>query len=62
MSLSLTWTCQRNKVSFLVKFRLNKIILFNKIIILFKYYADMENYENFRSFDYIYIYIYIMVS
>ena len=55
MSLSLTWTCQRNKVSFLVKFRLKKIILFNKMIILFKYYADMENYENFRSFDYIYI-------
>ena len=32
------------------------------MIILFKYYADMENYENFKSFDYIYIYIYIMVS
>ena len=27
------------------------------MIILFKYYADMENYENFKSFDYIYIYI-----
>ena len=29
------------------------------MIILFKYCADVENYENFRSFGYIYIYIYI---
>ena len=29
------------------------------MIILFKYYVDMENCENFRGFDYIYIYIYM---
>ena len=27
--------------------------------ILFKYYADMENYESFRGFGFIYTYIYI---
>ena len=27
--------------------------------ILFKYYADMENCESFRSFGFIYTYIYI---
>ena len=29
------------------------------MIILFKYYADMENCESFRIFGFIYIYIYI---
>ena len=38
MSLNLNWTCYRNKVSFLVKFWLKKIILF-------KYYAGMKNCE-----------------
>ena len=52
MSLSLSWTYQGDKVSLLVKFEL-------KIIILFKYYVNMENCESFRGFDYIYIYIYI---
>ena len=27
------------------------------MIILFKYYANVENYESFRGFGYIYIYI-----
>ena len=27
------------------------------MIIVFKYCADVENYENFRSFGFIYIYI-----
>ena len=27
------------------------------MIILFKYCANVENYENFRDFSYIYIYI-----
>ena len=26
------------------------------MIILFKYYANVENYESFRGFGYIYIY------
>ena len=51
MSLSLSWTYQRDKVSLLVKFEL-------KIIILFKYYVNVENCESFRGFGYIYIYIY----
>ena len=29
------------------------------MIILFKYWANVENYESFRGFGYIYIYIYI---
>ena len=29
------------------------------MIILFKYCADVENYESFRCFSFIYIYIYI---
>ena len=29
------------------------------MIILLKYYADVENCESFRDFSYIYIYIYI---
>ena len=29
------------------------------MIILFKYYADVENCESFRGFGYIYIYIYV---
>ena len=29
------------------------------MIILFKYCADVENYESFRGFGFIYIYIYI---
>ena len=29
------------------------------MIILFKYCADVENYESFIGFGYIYIYIYI---
>ena len=33
--------------------------MLNKIIILFKYCADVENCGNFRGFSYIYIYIYI---
>ena len=32
------------------------------MIILFKYYANVENYESFRGFGYIYIYIYIDYS
>ena len=52
MSLNLNWTCLRDRVSLLVKFRL-------KIIILFKYYASMKNCKSFRGFRYIYIYIYI---
>ena len=43
MSLSLNWTSQRDRVSLLVKFGLNK----NK------------NGKSFRDFDFIYIYIYI---
>ena len=31
------------------------------MIILFKYYADVENCESFRGFGYIYIYIYIYI-
>ena len=50
MSLSLSWTYQRDRVSLLVKFELKKIILF-------KYCVDVENCEGFRSFNYIYIYI-----
>ena len=66
MSLSLRWTCQRDRVLLLVKFRLNKnnfvlkkSFYLNKMIILFKYYVDVENCESFKSFGYIYIYIYI---
>ena len=29
------------------------------MIILFKYCADVKNYESFRNFSFIYIYIYI---
>ena len=29
------------------------------MLILFKYYADVENCESFKGFGYIYIYIYI---
>ena len=36
-----------------------RLTLKNKMIILFKYCDDVENYESFKSFDYIYIYIYI---
>ena len=57
MSLSLSWTCQKDKVSLFVKFGLNKNNFYlNKMIILFKYCADVENCESFRGFDYIYIY------
>ena len=57
MSLSLRWTCQRDRVLLLVKFRLNKnnfvlkkSFYLNKMIILFKYCANVENYENFKGF------------
>ena len=33
-----------------------------KMIILFKFCADVENYESFRGFGYIYIYIYRWVQ
>ena len=52
MSLSLSWTYPRDRVSLLVKFELKKLILF-------KYCADVENCESFRGFGFIYIYIYI---
>ena len=48
MSLNLSWTYQRDRVSFLIKFVL-------KIIILFKYFVDVENCESFRGFGFIYI-------
>ena len=48
MSLNLNWTCYRDKVSFLVKFWLKKIILF-------KYYAGMKNCEVLVIYIYIYI-------
>ena len=48
MSLSLSWTCYRDRVSLLVKFRLNK----NNLV---KYCADLGNYESFRGFGFIYI-------
>ena len=32
------------------------------MIILFKYCANVENYENFRDFSFIYIYIYIYID
>ena len=51
MSFSFNWTCYRDRVSLLVKFGLKKIILF-------KYFTNVENCENFRGFGYIYIYIY----
>ena len=58
MTLSLSWTCQRDRVSLLIKFELNKNNFFlNKMIILFIYCADVENCESFRSFSYIYIQI-----
>ena len=31
------------------------------MIILSTYYVDLENYENFKSFGFIYIYIYIHI-
>ena len=34
MSLSLSWTCQRDKASFLVKYGLNKNNFFFKMIIM----------------------------
>ena len=40
MSLSLNWTCQRDRVSLIVKFGLNK----------------NNNCKSFRDFNYIYIY------
>ena len=49
MSLSLSWTYKRDIVSLLIKFELNKIILLNKIIILYKYYADVKNCESFKK-------------
>ena len=59
MSLSLSWICQRDRVSLLVKFGLNKNNFFlNKIIILFKYCANVENCKSFRSFGFIYIQIF----
>ena len=54
MSLSLSWTYQRDRVSLLDKFELKKIILF-------KYYTDEENCESFRGLV-IYIYIYRLVN
>ena len=54
MNLSLSWTYQKDKVSFIVMFG---IFVLNKKI-LFKYYADVENYENFKKFQ-LYIYIYM---
>ena len=59
MCLSLSWICQKDKVSLIVKFGLKKIILFKKNDndLFFKYYADVENCESFRSFGFIYIYI-----
>ena len=42
----LSWTNQKDRVSVLVKFELNKIILF-------KYCADVKNCENFRDFSFI---------
>ena len=47
MNLSLSWT------SFIVMFGIFGL----KKIILFKYYADVENYEYFKNFSYIYIYM-----
>ena len=31
------------------------------MIILFKYYIDVKNYESFKNFSNIYIYIYIEI-
>ena len=31
------------------------------MIILYKYYANVKNCENFKGFGYIYIYIYIYI-
>ena len=59
MSLTLSWTCQRNRVSLLVKFELNKNNFLYKMTILFKYFADVENCRSFRDFSYIYIDEYI---
>ena len=47
MSLSLSWTCQKDRALFLVKFGLTKIILF-------KYRADVENCGSSKDFDFIY--------
>ena len=55
MSLSLSWTCQRDRISLLIKFGLKKNFYLNKMIILFKYCADVENCESFRGFGFIYI-------
>ena len=57
MSLNLSWTYQRDRVLLSVKFELKKKIYLNKMIILFKYCTDVENYESFKCFSYIYIYI-----
>ena len=46
MSLSLSWTYQKDKVLFLIKFEL-------KIIILFKYCVDVKNCERLRGFGFI---------
>ena len=56
MSLSLSWTYYRNRISPLIKFGLKIIILFKENNNLFKYCADVENCESFRDFSFIYIY------
>ena len=60
MCLSLSWICQKDKVSLIVKFGLKKIILFKKndndlyIMLMWKIVRVSE-----ASVLYIYIYIYI---
>ena len=44
MSLSLSWTCQKDRVSLLVKFELKRKNSF-------KYCVDVENCESFRDLN-----------
>ena len=61
MSLSLSWTCQRDRISLIVKFELNKYNFFykkndNNNDFILKYYVDVETCESFRGFSFIYVY------
>ena len=59
ISLSLSQTCQRDRVSLIVKFRLNKynfILKNDNNNVLKKKYVDMKNCESFRDFSFVYVY------